>query len=54
MKYVVITHCPHTSPHFNRAVSELMRGTYIECEAYVDEHPGTYIWLCSLYDTREG
>lgn len=32
--FVVVTHCPLTTPHYDRVANVLFIGSYVECEAY--------------------
>jgi prephenate dehydrogenase len=48
-QFVVLTHDPHRSAHFWKVASEMFRGTYAECEQYLDEHHG-YIWAAEHWD----
>lgn len=48
-QFVVLSACPHTSAHFHDVVSEMFRGTFVECEKYESEHWG-YIWDADLFD----
>jgi hypothetical protein len=49
--FVVLTHDPHTTAHFNAVASEMFRGSYVECEQYLNDHHG-YIWRASFWDNR--
>lgn len=48
-EFVVLTHCPHNTAQFSKVASVLFRGSYVECEQYLDAHVG-YIWAAHLWD----
>ena len=48
---VLLTDNPHTTAHGRDVISEVHRGTFVECEQYEQETGTTgFIWEADLWD----
>lgn len=52
---VLLTSNPNKTAHAQNVVSELFRGTFVECEAHeIETNQTGFIWLASNWDHFKG